>query len=199
MACNLEKLPEELHLQILGYLHGSHQKMARLTCRRWSILSAHGLFRRLYFTPLREAMEIFTQIVSNPLFVSEIEEIVYDIRLFWPHLLDENIYRLAYRDHHHGHPALCEPILHDDIVCGQGQRDACQIRQQRHELFMKSRDRYHDLYHEQQAIFVHRMDYEVLCNGLARIPNVTRFSISEIFDPPRGTSFYIIVALLGMI
>ena len=39
---------------------------------------------------------MFRRIIQNVAFASNIEELVYDARLFWPHLEDPEVYRRAY-------------------------------------------------------------------------------------------------------
>ena len=41
-------------------------------------------------------MDIFGKITSNPAFASNIEELVYDARLYWGHMTEYGMYARAY-------------------------------------------------------------------------------------------------------
>ena len=92
----LWKLPDELLIEVLRCLDTPSLKEARLTCRRWREAGAHSLFHRVYFTPCKAIMEIFGKITSNPAFASNIEELVYDARLYWGHMTEYANYARAY-------------------------------------------------------------------------------------------------------
>lgn len=75
-------MPVEVLENSLRFLLTRSLKKARLTCKHWGAVGARYLFHRIYFTPRKEVIEIFLKIVGNEAFASNIEELIYDSRLF---------------------------------------------------------------------------------------------------------------------
>lgn len=95
-GAQLPELPDELLVEILTQLDVSSLKKARLTCRRWGVAGARGLFRRVYFAPRKDLMSVFQAITGNPAFAVNITELVYDARMFWSKFLEPSAYSEAY-------------------------------------------------------------------------------------------------------
>ena len=95
------RLPVELHENILRRVPVPSLKRARLTCKQWAAVGARCLFRRVYFAPRQDVIEIFLEITGNRAFASNIEEMVYDARLFWSYLEDAQIYAEWLKDFEH--------------------------------------------------------------------------------------------------
>ena len=85
-------MPVELLENALRRISIVSLKRARLTCKYWAAVGARSLFRRVYFAPRRDVIEVFLEITGNEAFASNIEEMVYDARLFWSYLQDPHIY-----------------------------------------------------------------------------------------------------------
>ena len=100
------RMPVEILQTVLRRLSVVSLKRARLTCKHWAALGARCLFRRVYFAPRRDIMDVFLEITGNTAFASNIEEMVYDARLFWSYLEDPHVYaewltRLEWSDCHY--------------------------------------------------------------------------------------------------
>ena len=136
-------------------------------------------------------METFAEISKIPLFAAGIEELVYDARLFWRHLLDGNIYKIAHRRYQDPHPEEADTYRYAerrhlaDWASDQANGDQYELRQRHHAELLRSRDRYYEVHHEQQAILDEGQDYETLCAGLQSLSNVDKITISETFALPR--------------
>ena len=85
-------MPVEILQNVLRHLSVVSLKSARLTCKYWAALGARCLFRRVYFAPRQDVIDVFLEITGNAAFASNIEEMVYDARLFWSHLEDPHAY-----------------------------------------------------------------------------------------------------------
>ena len=96
MSFQLQNLPEELLVQVLGYLPKSVLKSARLTCSQIARIGAVWLFQRIYFAPRKSAIETFINISSNPVFARNVTDLVYDGRLFLPELANYKSYKNAF-------------------------------------------------------------------------------------------------------
>lgn len=92
-ANEIGRLPVEILKEIHKLL--PCVKSARLTCKQWAAVGSHYLFRRVYFAPRCEVMNHFTAITQNKVFAHNIEELVYDARLFWARFEKINMYRTA--------------------------------------------------------------------------------------------------------
>lgn len=75
-------MPVEVLENSLRFLPTRSLKKARLTCKYWGAVGARCLFHRIYFTPRKEVIDLFLKIVGDEAFASNIEELVYDSRLF---------------------------------------------------------------------------------------------------------------------
>ena len=77
------ELPVEVLEDIVQLLPRTSIKNARLTCKHWREVGARYLFRRTYFAPQQEILDLFAKITSDKAFASNVEELIYDARLFW--------------------------------------------------------------------------------------------------------------------
>lgn len=100
-SAGINRLPVELLEGSLRFLPIRSLKDARLTCQHWGAVGARCLFRRVYFAPRQEVIDVFLKITGNEAFTSNIEELVYDARLFWRRFEDPQVYTDAYS---HGFP-----------------------------------------------------------------------------------------------
>lgn len=189
----ITELPEELLTQVLRYLSGSSLKNARLTCKRWSAAGARNLYRRIYFTPLPEAMQMFSNITENPDFTFGVEELVYDARIFWRHLVDKRIYRCAYEYYHNPHLYVVDlyELLKRRKLAGQP-AERLEHGQHTHDeeyeaRLSRSRDWYNKIHHTQHSLFLRGRDFEVLSAGMQRLPNMKKIAISEDFAPVQAS------------
>jgi len=95
-SAGINRLPVELLEGSLRFLPIRSLKDARLTCQHWGAVGARCLFRRVYFAPRQEVIDVFLKITGNEAFTSNIEELVYDARLFWRRFEDPQVYTDAY-------------------------------------------------------------------------------------------------------
>ena len=57
----------------------------------------HGIFfRRTYFAPQQEILDLFAKITSDKAFASNVKELIYDARLFWRRFEDPAVFKRAY-------------------------------------------------------------------------------------------------------
>ena len=68
--CSVPKLtsglPNELWAIIFGYLEGKNLKTVRCVCKCFSLLAARPLFDKVYVSPHRINMDVFTKIAQHP-------------------------------------------------------------------------------------------------------------------------------------
>jgi len=95
-SVDFNRLPIELLEGSLRFLPVQSLKNARLTCKHWGAVAARCLFRRVYFAPRQEVIDVLLEITKNEAFSSNVEELVYDARLFWRRLEDPEVYTNAY-------------------------------------------------------------------------------------------------------
>ena len=112
-------MPVEILQNVLRCLSVVSLKRARLTCKYWAALGARCLFRRVYFAPRRDVIEVFLEITGNTAFASNIEEMVYDARLFWSYLEDPHVYaewlhRFEWSDGYY-HGDIAEDAEHESV------------------------------------------------------------------------------------
>ncbi len=86
LSMDFNRFPVELLEGILRFLPVQSLKNARQTCKHWGAVGARCLFRRVYFAPRQEVIDVFLEITKNEAFTSNIEELVYDAHLFWRRL-----------------------------------------------------------------------------------------------------------------
>lgn len=90
------EFPVELLEAVLRFLPKLSLKTARLTCKKWGEVGARCLFRRIYFAPRKELLDVFIAITQNAAFASNVEVLVYDARLFWPYVAEPEVYSKAH-------------------------------------------------------------------------------------------------------
>ncbi|KAM0793903.1 hypothetical protein BDR22DRAFT_877472 [Usnea florida] len=167
MAPQFQDLPDELLVQVLGYLSKSHLKSARLSCTRCGRIGAQWLFQRVYFAPRQAAIDTFLSIFANPIFAKNVTELVYDGRLFVSEFTDPSRYKTAFDNYLRSSNGHVNSIVNRDAY---------------HEVLAKSLIRYTSLYDQQQRILQDHEDYEALLTGLNNFPNITTVTALGVFS-----------------
>ena len=170
MAPQFQDLPNELLVQVLGYLPKSDLKCARLSCARCGHTGAQWLFQRVYFAPRQAAIETFLSISANPAFARNVTELVYDGRLFVSELIDSSRYNEAFDDYLRSSKGDVKGVYKGVI-----NRDTYR------EVLAKSLIRYTSFYDQQQSILQDYKDYEALLTGLNNFPNITTVAALGVF------------------
>jgi len=185
MARTIHNLPNEILAKTLHCLDHKSLKKARLVSHRWAKAGAAGLFRRVYFAPHHDIMEVFMSITSEPAFASSVQELVYDGRLFWQYLTDPDahgdMYRHAvrptnekeYDEETDTYVQLAE--LFGKVVRLEEGPDAYEERA------TKSCERYEELFEEQEEILDEGLDFDFLCDGLQKLPNLNTVTIIQAY------------------
>ena len=185
MSFQLQNLPEELLVQVLGYLPKKDLKSARLTCSQIARTGAQWLFQRVYFAPRKSAIETFINIYSNPVFARTVTELVYDGRLF----LSEFTHYESYKEAFDAFMVIQFPGDMDDVE----QANEAYYRQIASvnwkstnaegygESLLATLSRYLHLLDQQQRILENKEDYEALCAGLKNLPNITTIIVLDQF------------------
>ena len=88
MVTSIQNIPDELLMEILGWLPKNDLKKARLANTLWSTAGATSMFQRVYSAPREAPIKTFTDIAANPAFARNVKELIYDGRLFLPELRD---------------------------------------------------------------------------------------------------------------
>lgn len=96
MTRAIDRIPNEILIQVFLQLDAESLKEARLACSRWAKAGAGLLFRRVCFAPHHKIMEVFANITSEPAFAAGVTELVYDGRIFWEYWTDPEAYRDAF-------------------------------------------------------------------------------------------------------
>ena len=204
MASQLQNFPDELLVEVLGYLPKFDLRSARLTCTRYASIGAQWLFQRVYFAPRQAAMDDFLDISANPTFARTVTELVYDARLFLPELVAYKPFQEAF-DAHIEHKFVEDD---EDIAglyqAGDGTGPINNVDDNYRTLSRstvskwkrKSDERYHEslannlvrytrLVDQQQSILEDRKDYAALFPGLKSFSNITTLIILDDFDQGR--------------
>ena len=186
MSSQLQNLPEELLVQVLGYLPKSDLKSARLTCSQIARTGAEWLFQRVYFAPRKSAIETFINIYSNPVFARTVTELIYDGRLFSSEFT-------TYKSYEEAFDAFMVIQFPDDFGDVE-QADECCRRQlaiddwkstgaeRGLESFADFLACYTRLLEQQQRMFEKKDDYKALCAGLKKLPNITTVIVLDRFS-----------------
>ena len=197
MATSIRNMPDELLADILGKLPKESLKKARLVCSLWSTAGAKWMFQRVYFAPRQAWMEKFTSIAANPNLVGNVQELIYDGRLFLPELGNFASYRLAfcsrvieesdvYKDGlrnspdsgEHANQVYQDSIWNVDSI-GAGRNLERLIAKQCQEFDMNvgnSLVRYVRLLDQQEKILTQGRDFKTLCKGLRSFRNISKAS-----------------------
>ena len=165
VVLTLQDFPNELLEWILCRLPKTDLKSARLVCLRWSDVGAKFLFHRVYIAPRKGPMAILLKVASHPVFSLSIKEVVYDGRLFEKDLLDEVKYRDNLRDAHDYWAEELGETGMNNITKG----------------YESSFRNFKTLYNEQQDILHSFVEHRVLHDILAKLPNVVKVVITDIF------------------
>lgn len=185
MARTIHGLPNEILAKTLQHLDHESLKEARLVSHRRAKAGAAGLFRRVYFAAHRDIIEVFNSITSEPAFAIGVQELVYDGRLFWQYLTDPDAHGDMYR-----HAARPRPKKEYDeetdtyiqlaelfgkVVRLEEGPDAYEKK------VVESLERYQELFNEQEEILDEGLDFEFLCDGLQKLPNLNTLTIIQAY------------------
>ena len=198
MATSIRNMPDELLVDILGKLPKKSLKKARLVCSLWSTAGAKWMFQRVYFAPRQAWMEKFTSIAANPNFVGNVQELIYDGRLFLPELGNFASYRWAFYDRAWEEFQILEDQKryadipernHADEVYQRSRWNLEKIGAGKymHRVFTKqcqefdmnvgnSLVRYVRLLDQQEKILTQGRDFKALCKGLRFFRNISKVS-----------------------
>ena len=198
MARSIQDLPDEISIQILGYLDTSSLKNARLTSPKWARAGCRWLFRRIFFAPHKAIMAIFSKITHEPAFAVGVEELVYDARLFWPDMTELDAYATIYRRELRYRNRASQDLQHLPGVVHRLQASLFSFflkSKQRapddETTIKKSHQQYLMLLKEQYDITRDEGDFRALCGGLQRLPNLRRITIfpckESAYLPPTGS------------
>ena len=163
MAPQLQDLPDELLVDVLGYLPKSDLKSARLTCARYGHIGAQWLFQRVYFAPRKAAIDTFLNISANPTFARTVTELVYDCRQYLVDLTVYNNYKRAL-------DAYCEDYKEKEKARGSTVNDLS--NEGYNEFLVTTMVQYVRQYDQQQRMFGDQEDYKALLQGLKNFPNI---------------------------
>ena len=178
MAPQLQGLPDELLVDVLGYLPKSDLKSARLTCARHGHIGAQWLFQRVYFAPRKAAIDTFLNISANPIFARTVTELVYDGRLF-------SLERTTYTPYKKAFDAYCQNHAQNENARDDDRSpmdiDVDLNSANHHEYLANSLVNYNRLFDQQQSILENQKDYEALLLGFKKFPNITTVIVLDIF------------------
>ena len=170
MAPQFQDLPDELLVQVLGYLPKFDLKSARLSCTRCCHTGAQWLFQRVYFAPRQAAIDTFLSISANPTFARNVTELVYDGRLFVSEFTDYDRYNEAFDDYLRFNKGDVYGVYKGGV-----NRDTFL------EVLAKSLILYTSFYDQQQSILQDYKDHEALLTGLNNFPNITTVTALGVF------------------
>ena len=156
-------------MECLRHLPQDAAKTARLVCHQWSSVIARQLFRRIYFRPHTQIMEVFEAITSNPLFAVGVQELVYDARLFLAYSSSPGAYMRAY-----------------DKYFDIGMDEHPDENEDYDWYLAESEERHDWLRQEQQRILDQHIDRKILSAGLEQLPNLRTVSVLDQFTPVAG-------------
>ena len=199
MAYTISDLPDEILLGIIRHVDTHSLKNARRVCRRWAKAGACRLFRRIYFAPHKDTMEIFVRITSEPAFAIGVTELVYDARVFWRLLTRTEEHDKMFASKHGGKL--------DGLESDEESRSASEFSGEASDtdsptpdykrpslMTMAARERsynrYVELYQQQNEILDSGADFLALCQGLQHLVNLKTVSIQDSFGPG-SDSFYL--------
>ena len=197
MATSIQNMPDELLVDIFGKLPKKSLKNARLVCSLWSTAGAKWMFQRVYFAPRQAWMEKFARIAANPNFVGNVQELIYDGRLFLPELGNFAFYWSAfcsraveefdlYEDHirnFFGVSTYATKVYQDSMwnmeTMGAGKylervvrndcREFCNVVADSLVRYVRHLDRQEDILNQGR-------DFKALCEGLKRFRNISKVS-----------------------
>jgi len=199
MACTIHDLPTEILVGVLYQLDSQSLKKARLTSRRWGQAGAGALFHRIYFAPLKETMDLFRIIISEPAFAAGVTELVYDTKLFWEGLTDLHTHTVVHErfdrqcedvESDEGDDTDDEDYVDEDYVDESSQIEVEEIleeAQEHHYAAKLSHQQYTELFARQKEILDNGLDFELLCQGLKKLPGLKTVSILD--TPERQFDF----------
>ena len=180
MAPQLQDLPDELLVEVFGYLPKSDLKSARLTCTRYGHIGAQWLFQRVYFAPRKAAIDTFLNISANPNFARTVTELVYDGRQFSKD-------RTFYTPYKQALDAYCYDHAMEEIPRGGGSTTHIDVRSPIDlEFLAMTLLHYVRHFDQQQRILEERKDYEALLSGLKNFPNLTTVIALDNFSEGSG-------------
>lgn len=190
MAKTISDLPDEILVEITRYLQIDSLKNARQVCNRLAKAGASRLFRRIYFAPRKETMELFTRITSEPAFAVGVTELVYDARLFWRFLAGKRAHRqtiamMRKKVWNEPEPDISAEELSGQVPYNDDQLSKIYDCSSFINLAAKERsyNRYLELFEQQSDILDSGTDFTALCHGLQNLPNLKIVSIRDKFGP----------------
>ena len=134
-------------------------------------------------------MDIFSIITDNPAFATNITEMVYDARMFWGHMKEKTVYAAAFR---RGFPdRYPENEISDDDEDAYSNSPSRLTKTGDFHKFRRSRRQYASVLQEQTSIIEAKLDFNTLCKGLTRLPNLTRISVLDRFKGPLDYDDYL--------
>lgn len=196
---SIQAFPDELLVQVLGYLPVSDLKSARLTSTRYGRIGAQWLFQRVYFAPRKSVIKTFLKISANVIFARSVTELVYDGRLFLPELVAYKPYKIAYDAYNNVQPCVGYRDPADADQVGNGTRSTNNADSDTtppsslsatyrpissevyHESLATNFGRYIRMFEQQQSILEDQKDYKALLTGLSNLPNITNVTIRDKF------------------
>ena len=199
MAYTISDLPDEILLEIISHVDTHSLKNARQVCRRWAKAGACRLFRRIYFAPQKDMMEIFVRITSEPAFAIGVTELVYDARVFWRFLTGTEEHNKMFACKHGGKLDGLESEEESRSASefsGEGADTDFPTPDYKRPSLMtmdareRSHNRYVELFQQQDEILDSGADFLALCQGLQHLANLKTVSIQDSFGPG-SDSFYL--------
>jgi len=172
MSSTICSLPDELLHGILLELPEKDIKAARVTCTRLAGNGAHHLFKSIYFAPRRKVMRDFKNITDHPIFGKSVEELVYDFRLFIGHKFHGG-------DRFRQCVSRCTRVPRPVMNCGWV---AANCTKRTWMDTVEVARIYNGFYADQQAIFERQEDFQLLCDGLKRMPKLSTLTLWDDFE-----------------
>ena len=183
-------LPLELLIEVLRELDTTSKKKARLTCRQWAGAGANCLSHRVYYAPRQDRIDIFNSITENTTFAANFTELVYDARLFCHRVLEDPQYRSYYQGGFPQSPDEGKEFkfisrMDEEYLWSAG---VSRYRWEKANLpviegkLRKSREQYASCLRRQTSILGTGQDFDTLCMGMKRLPNLQKISILDSFE-----------------
>lgn len=138
-------------------------------------------------------MQVFTKITQNAAFVSNVETLVYDARLFWRHMENPEVYRAAQRrgfpddffdeDTPESETNASKVVFHRIVhtAANAWKPEGVKIDLPSEAAYLESATGYSDLLRQQTGIFDTQKDLDVLRAGLRRLANLKYIWVLDYF------------------
>ena len=89
--------PSELMLEFLGYLNNVDLKSARLVCKLWSGCASDHLFAKLFISPHKLNLQVFSAVAHDPMLSRCVKVLEYDAIHFSPHVTISQYFEVLWR------------------------------------------------------------------------------------------------------